>query len=56
MLVYQCSDDFPKELLNNTAFRCYASNMPPEIRGCAGLTPIIVGWAIGGKVLSLIHI
>ncbi|CAH3115490.1 unnamed protein product [Porites lobata] len=49
MLVFQCSDDFPKELLNNTAFRCYASNMPPEIRGCAGLTPIIAGWAIGGK-------
>ena len=24
--------------------------MPPEIRGCAGLTPIIAGWAIGGKV------
>ncbi|XP_073252711.1 DBH-like monooxygenase protein 1 [Porites lutea] len=47
ILVYECSDDFPKHLLNYTG-RCYASNMPPQIKECAGLVTI-AGWAIGGK-------
>ena len=52
ILVYECSDDFPKHLLNYTG-RCYTSNMPPQIRECAGLLTI-AGWAIGGKVSSYI--
>lgn len=52
ILVYECSDDFPKHLLNYTGI-CYASNMPPQIRECSGLsTMIIAGWGIGGQVSS----
>ena len=48
MLVYECSEDFPKHHLNYTG-RCYASNMPPPIEKCTGVTTI-AAWAIGGKV------
>ncbi|XP_073254240.1 DBH-like monooxygenase protein 1 homolog [Porites lutea] len=52
ILVYECSDDFPKHLLNYTGL-CYASNMPPQIRECAGLsTMIIAGWGIGGQAFN----
>ncbi|KAL9960045.1 hypothetical protein ACROYT_G033442 [Oculina patagonica] len=47
MLLYECSDNFPKHHLNYTGM-CYASNMPPEVEECTGVTAI-AAWAIGGK-------
>ncbi len=53
MLVYECSDNFPKHHLNYTGM-CYSSNMPPAIEECAGITAI-AAWAIGGKVSKYWH-
>lgn len=51
MLVYECSDNFPKHHLNYTG-HCYSSNMPPEVEECTGTTAI-AAWAIGGKVSTV---
>ena len=48
MLVYECSEDFPKHHLNYTG-RCYGSNMPPPVKDCTGVSTI-AAWAIGGNV------
>ena len=51
MLVYACKDDFDEAHLNVTGL-CYEPNMPPSIRGCVGISPIL-GWAVGGNVILL---
>lgn len=47
MLLYECSDTFPDHHLNYTG-QCYAQNMPPAIKECAGASAM-AAWAIGGK-------
>ena len=53
MLLYECSDHFPEHHLNYTG-SCYASNMPPAVEECTGVTSI-AAWAIGGDVSEVGH-
>ena len=48
MLLYECSDDFPR---SNLSFEgtLDSPDMPPAVRACAGPS-MIAGWAIGGQV------
>ena len=48
ILLYECSDNFPKHHMNYTG-RCYGPDMPPPVEDCTGVTTI-AAWAIGGKV------
>ena len=49
MLLYECSDDFPR---SNLSFEGILNlpDMPPAVKQCAGPS-MIAGWAIGGQVL-----
>jgi len=51
MLLYECSDDFPRSNLSYEG-TIDSPDMPPAVRQCAGYS-IIAGWAIGGKVKEL---
>jgi hypothetical protein len=49
MLLYECSDDFPR-IYQSYEGTLDSPDMPPAVRECAGPT-MIAGWAIGGQVL-----
>ena len=49
MLLYECSDDFPRSNLSYQG-TIFSPDMPPAVRECAGPS-VITAWAIGGKVL-----
>ena len=49
MLLYECSDDFPKSSLSYEG-TLDSPDMPPAVKECAGPS-IITAWAIGGQVL-----
>ena len=49
ILVYECSDDFPRSNLSYEG-TLDSPDMPPAVRECAGAS-VIAGWAIGGQVL-----
>ena len=52
MLLYECSDDFPRSNISYEG--TYDSpDMPPAVVQCAGPSTI-AGWAIGGKVLAVV--
>ena len=52
MLLYECSDDFPRSNLSYEG-TLGSPDMPPDVRQCAGFS-IIAGWAIGGQVLGMV--
>ena len=48
MLLYECSDDFPRSNLSYQG-TIFSPDMPPAVRECAGPS-VITAWAIGGQV------
>ena len=48
MLLYECSDDFPRSNLSYEG-EMRSPDMPPAVRQCAGPS-VIAAWAIGGQV------
>ena len=48
MLLYECSDDFPRSNLSYEG-EMRSPDMPPAVRECAGPS-VIAAWAIGGQV------